>query len=397
MKEFSTEIQRFIRDHEDEDEKALVLRYKSILGVPSRLIAEQIASRRKAKTKLPTWYKTSGIIFPPGINVEQTSSEITAGFKYEVLKDIMDSAIESAVDLTGGFGTDSYFLSQLFSKVDYVDLDETLVEIARHNHRTLTAVNILHHQSTAENFLEEMDYSPDLIFIDPSRRTKNRKVISFAASEPKVIELQSRIFQKSKHLLIKASPLLDIKLGIKELKFVKYVFVVAVSNEVKELLFFAERDFSGEPHIRTINIIGHAREEFCFHYSEEAGVEPVFHDPQTWLYEPNAAILKAGAFKLLTGKFQFAKIHPSTHFYTSDSLVSDFPGRIFKLGPSLKMDPRDLVKVFPNGKANVITRNFPMTAEDLKRKSKLKDGGELYLLAFSGRTKKHLYQASRVK
>ena len=242
-----------------------------------------------------------------------------------------------------------------------------------------------------------MDYSPDLIFIDPSRRTKNRKVVSFSDSEPKVVQIQSRIFERSKHLLIKASPLLDIKLGIKELKFVKYVFVVAIGNEVKELLFFAEKDFSGEPHIRAVNLIGNEREEFSFHYSEEAGVEPVFHDPQTWLYEPNAAILKAGAFKLLTTKFRLAKIHPSTHFYTSASLVKDFPGRVFKLGQSLKGDPKELVMVFPNGKANVITRNYPLTAEDLKRKSKLKDGGESYLLAFSGLTKKHLYQGTRVK
>ena len=144
MKALSTEIQQFIRDHEDDDEKALVLRHKFILGASSRLVAEQIASRRKAKTKLPTWYKTPGIIFPPGLNLEQASSEITAGYKYEILKNIMGSAIESAVDLTGGFGTDSYFLSQLFSKVDYVDWNEMLVEVARHNHRTLTVGKYIH-------------------------------------------------------------------------------------------------------------------------------------------------------------------------------------------------------------------------------------------------------------
>ena len=395
--ELSLEILKFIRDHENEDEKALVLRQRSILGVPSRVIAEQIAARKKAKTKLPTWYETQGIIFPPALNFEQTSSEITARYKYEILKNILGSSVNSAVDLTGGFGTDTYFLSRLFSKVDYLDSDEKLVEIARHNHRTLNAGNISHHQDVAENFLKAMNASADLIFIDPSRRKINRKAITLSDSEPNILDLQSQIFLKAKHLLIKASPLLDITLGIRQLLFVRDVFVVAVNNEVKELLFFSEKGFSAEPLIHAVNLLGDAREELGFLSSEEASIDAVFGDPQAWLYEPNAAILKAGAFKLLTHKFHVFKIHPSTHLYTSESLIDNFPGRTFKLRSPLKLDAKVLAKVFPNGKANIITRNYPLSVDELKKKSKLKDGGHLYLLAFSGVAKRHLYQAVRIK
>lgn len=393
----SEDIQQFIADHENDDERALVLKHDTILGVRSALIAEQIVARRKAKEKLPTWYNTTGIIYPPGVNLEQTSSETTGGYKYTVLRDLLGAGRKVAIDLTGGFGTDTFFLSKLFAAVEYVDPNDSLLEIARHNHRRLGASNITYHPSTAAGYLKDHRSEATLVIIDPSRRTKHKRVFSFSDSEPDVSAVQSAIFERAGFLLVKASPMLDIKYGLRQLTFVKHVFAVAVNNEMKELLFFAEKDFMGEPLIHAVNLTSPSMEEIVFRFPEEESVEIPFHDPQTWLYEPNAAILKAGAFKSVVKKSGIAKIHPSTHLYTSETLWPDFPGRIFRLDSPVTADRKMLQRFFPGSQANVITRNYPLSAEELKKKAKLRDGGEKCLLAFTGLSRKYLFCATRLR
>jgi hypothetical protein len=395
------EVQKFIHDHEHDDERELVLRHKEILGIPAAIIAGQIAGRRKAKEKLPLYYHTPGILYPPALNLEQTSSEQTARFKASLINEVFpahnNKTSARAIDLTSGLGIDSYFLSRIFTSFDAVEPNRDLLEIAQHNHQQLGATNLRHHNTTAGSFLGQMNEKASLIFIDPSRRTANKKVFTLADSEPDVVSLQSLIFDKADNLLVKASPLLDISLALKALHAVKSVFVVAVDNEVKELLFFSEKEFKGEPVINSVNLVKQRRDCFSFSFTEEAEARARFSDPLAYLYEPNAAILKGGAFKSISQHFNMAKVQPSTHLYTADHLAEDFPGRIFAIEARVKPDARSLTPFFPEGKANITTRNYPLSVEELKKRTGLKDGGEKFLIGFSGMKEKFLVAARRVK
>jgi hypothetical protein len=296
---------------------------------------------------------------------------------------------EVGVDLTGGFGIDTYFLSQLFHQFH---------EIARHNHNTLGAANIEYHNTSAEEFLNQLAGPVDLVFIDPSRRSQNKKVFTLSDSEPDIVALQKKIFSKTDLLLIKASPLLDIKLGLKTLADVKKVWVISVENEVRELLFLCEKNFSGEPIIEAVNLLRNEdSESFDFLFSEESMVVVKHADPLLYLYEPNASILKAGAFKTISKHFDLFKIQTNTHLYTSDTLINNFPGRIFKIEALVKPDPKTIKGFFADGKANVTTRNYPLSVDELKKKTGISDGGDQYLIAFSGEDKKFACVASRIK
>jgi 16S rRNA G966 N2-methylase RsmD len=390
------EVQGFLVEHEQEDEKKLILKHRTLFGLSTGILADQLSGRRKAKAKLPLYYSTPGIVYPPGLNLEQSSSEKTAQFKADVLDKVLINK-NTLVDLTGGFGVDSHFLSKIFNTIDFVEPNAPLHSVARHNHQTLGAVNIQYHNSTAENFLSHFKGKVDCVFIDPSRRSKTKqKVFKLSDCEPDVPNLLSTIFQKSDCILIKTSPLLDIQHGIKELKHVEKVWVVSVDNECKELLFLCRNGFEEEPNIIAVNLQDRHK-DFEFKLTEEKSSVSKFSEPLIYLYEPNTSILKAGSFKLIGEKFSLFKLHPSTHLYTSKELNQDFPGRIFKIIQSVKPDARSLKETFPEGKANVITRNYPLTTEKLKKRTKLKDGGELYLLGFSGQREKYLVAAERIK
>lgn len=389
------EVQKFILDHENDDEKKLVLQHREIMGIPSSIIAEQIIGRRKAKTKLPLYYITPRIAYPPGVNLEQSSSQETAIFKANTLNAILGEG-KTLADLTGGFGIDSHFLSRACNKVYYIEPNASLLSVAQHNHKILQAKNIEHRNTSAEEFLKSYREKLDCVFIDPSRRNKtNQKVFRLSDCEPDVPALRSEIFERTDCLLIKTAPLLDIQQGIKELENVETVWVISVSNECKELLFFCRKDFVCEPNIVALNLQTD-QPSFEFSFSKEAETVSQFSEPITYLYEPNASILKAGAFKLVGERYSVLKLHPSTHLYTSQELIQNFPGRVFKIIRSVKPDAKTLKEVFSEGRANVITRNYPLSPEELKKKTKLKDGGDLYLIGFSGQKEKHLVAASRI-
>lgn len=394
----SPDVQSFIRQHESDDVSQLILRLTAgFQDIPIAVIAEQIIGRKKAKEKLPTYYTTNAIIYPQGINIEQCSSEQTALFKSTEAVASVEQR-ERCLDLTGGFGVDSYFFSKSFKEVHYVEPNKNLLEIARHNHQQLRSNGILYFNTTAEEYLKSTKYFFDLIYIDPSRRASgNRKVYSFGDCEPDVTSLQSIIFRTTKNLLIKAAPFLDLQQGLKSLTFVKQVFVIAVENECKEVLFYCEKNFVREPIINAINLSkGSSPAGFSFKVSEESRVTAPYSGPLSFLYEPNAAILKAGAFKLVTEKFDVKKLHPHTHLYTSDVFLTDFPGRVFRIIANVKPNPKAMDDNFPDGKANVTTRNYPLTVKQLREKTGLKDGGDNYLIGFSGIEKKHLVVAEKI-
>jgi len=393
-------VQRFIHEHERDDVRALVLKQADVEGVPISIIADQISGLKKAKEKIPLLADTAGIVYPPSLNLEQSSSQKTARYKNVLLKDVHPK--DRCVDLTGGFGIDAFFFSKVFRQVHYVEPNEDLLHLVQHNHKQLGASNIIHQVNTAEQFLNEALVNPaklDLAYIDPSRRNKiNKKVFSLTECEPDVTTLLDRIFQITDVLLIKASPLLDLHQGLAELKFVQKVIVIAVENEVREVLFLCFKHFEGEPLIQTINLLKNEKEEsLSFLFSAERAATSTFSPPQKFLYEPNAAILKAGAFKTISQKFQLSKLHPSTHLYTSATWLENFPGRVFEVLELLKASPKSMAALFPEGKANVTTRNYPLSVEELKKKTGLKDGGTNYLIGFSGQQEKFLAAARRLQ
>jgi THUMP domain-like len=391
------DIQNFLIAHEHDDEKVLVLKYKEIGGVPAAIIASQLSGRRKAKSKLASWYKTNGIIYPPTVNLEQCSSEATAIYKATII-DSCISAKRTAVDLTGGFGVDTFFLSTVIDSIHYVEPNAELLAITKHNHQQLRASNIIYHNLSAEKFIEETNLAFDLVYIDPSRRgERTQKVFTLSDCFPDVTSLQQIIFRKSNYLLIKASPLLDIQQGLRELQHVRNVYVVSVGNECKELLFLAERNYKGEPMIHAIDLWedGRVRFSFSFTLADERISHAALGEADVYLYEPTASILKSGAFKSVAEKFGLTKLDVNTHLYTSSVLVSDFPGKIFRI-ECLHPEAKLLKMLLPDGKVNVVARNYPLTTEGIKKKLRLRDGGQKFLIGFSSSKKKHLALCSRI-
>jgi 16S rRNA G966 N2-methylase RsmD len=390
-------IQNYLIEHEYDDERALVLKQKEVDGIPSSLIASQLSGRRKAKAKLPTWHKTKAIVYPPSVNLEQCSSEATAAFKVSVVNQMISSK-HTMVDLTGGLGVDAFFFSSAFEIIHYTEPNAELFEITKHNHLQLGVSNMMHHCLKAEAFIQKTKFAFDLVYIDPSRRDENaRKVHKLADCTPDITTLQSELLQKSRFILLKASPLLDIQQGLREMQHVKKVFVVSVNNECKELLFLAEQGFDGEPAIEAVDLFenGCIRTSFSFHFAEEKKAEAIIGEPDYYLYEPNASVLKSGAFKLMAEKFGLNKLDVNTHLYTSSEIISLFPGKVFRI-ECLNPDTKQLKAWLPDDKVNIVSRNYPLTPDEIKKKLRLRDGGSMYLIGFSSSKKKHLALCSRL-
>ncbi|HTE34210.1 MAG TPA: hypothetical protein VK666_27715, partial [Chryseolinea sp.] len=265
------------------------------------------------------------------------------------------------------------------------------------NHQLLGAGNIEYYNATAEKFLADANETFSMIYIDPSRRDNSkRKVFTFTDCSPDVTALSSKIWERTSYLFIKASPLLDIQKALGEVGYVKEIHVVSINNECKELLFLCEKGFIGEPVITTINLAVE-NNTFIFKLSEESAAVAVFSDPLSYLYEPNASVLKSGAFKLIGKRFGLHKLSTNTHFYTSHEMVEDFPGKAFRIIAQVKPDAKTLTQYFPQKKANVSVRNYPMSVDELKKTTGLLDGGDRFLLGFSGAKKKFLVVAERVR
>jgi THUMP domain-like len=393
------DVRSFIREHEQADPRSIALLSSKIAGISASELAAQIAGRQKAKNKIQTYYKADKIIYPPSLNLEQSSSEATAKFKAALVKEILTNHNTTLADLSGGYGIDTFFFSHCVEKIIHVEPDAALQAIAKHNHLVLGASNILYANQTAESFLEQLHQKFDLAYVDPSRRVENKKVFALADCEPDIPKLQDKIFERTKLLLLKAAPLLDISAGIKSLKGVKKVVVLSVDNECKELLFLCALGFTSEPLIHAVNLQIKAQisSEFSFTQSQEQSITLSYQEPATYLYEPNASILKSGAFKSVAQQFKVTKLAVSTHLYTADELLKDFPGRVFKIDHVVKADAKVIHSLIPEKKANVVTRNYPLSAEALKTKLKLADGGENYILAFSSSKQKYVTLCSRLQ
>lgn len=368
----NTGLQEFINKNINADIMSVLLKKPLFEGVSQKELVEQIEAKKKCKEKLPTWFKTRNIYYPNKLNIEQTSSEQTALYKANLLDG------KNLIDLTGGFGIDCYYFSKKIDSVIHCEINEELSEIAAHNFKILDAKNIKCLPEDGVEFLKHTDQKFDWIYVDPSRRNdKKGKVFLLKDCLPDLPENLDLLYEKSENILVKTSPLLDIKQGLDELEFVKEVHVVAINNEVKELLFVLEKNYKGNIAIKTINFGTQSEDTFNFILTEEPSTEVDFKTPLKYLYEPNAAILKSGGFKSVAKAFRLKKLHPSSHLYTSDDLI-EFPGRRFEIMQQLPYSKKSL-KILDIPKANITTRNFPISVADIRKKHKIKDGGNNYL------------------
>ncbi len=395
-------------------------KYKHLTDEQWRWFLQQVEGRERTADKLPTFAAIEDWWYPVRLSCEQCSSELTARYKAHIIESsnsqILESSNHKCLDLTGGYGVDTFFLSELFEETDYVEQNAELCRIAEHNkeitNEKLKIKNISIHNCTAEEFLSsvhgENERGYDLIFLDPARRDSHGgKVFRLGDCTPNVVELMPDLVSHltpEGRIMLKLSPMIDLTQAIKELSAVSKVtpasvltwdiHVVAVKNEVKEVLLLSHQ--KSDVSTQTITAIDLDKKEqaFVFTREEEQMCPPgIVHgtlSPCTFLYEPNAAILKGGAYKLVSERFGLQKLDVNTHLYVSDKLVEDFPGRVWKTSPL--PSPKERVI----SQANVIVRNYPLTAEQLKKKLHLRDGGTAYVIGCRVNGKPVLLSAERV-
>lgn len=373
----STEGRKFMHAHETDDLRALLLHREKYRDIPLTDLVEQIQARRKAKAKLPVWYKEDSVLFPSPLAVEQASSEQTAKFKAEQIV-----GGKRGLDLTGGLGIDSYYLSKKFDAWEYVEDNAHVAELAEHNFKALNVGNINIHNVTAEEYLTTTKQAFDLVFIDPDRRPQSKKVAGFKDSRPDLLSLLSQIRKISSKLLIKASPMLDITAAIQDLGSVAQVMVVALNNDVKELLFLVDFAAHQTTSVRCVNLTGAKESSFEFSLNAERQEKCKTGTLGYYLYVPNNAVMKAGAFNSIGVAFNLSKLHKNTHLYTSDKLIVDFPGRTFEVKALHSYKKKELASSLTEQRANISTRNFIDTAQQMKKKLAIKDGGNTYLFGF---------------
>ena len=365
-------IQEFINSQINSSASDLMLKASSYPEWDMKAIAQQLVGKQIAKKKLPTWFQNNEVLYPVRLSMEQCSSEETAKYKTTIINS------GRGIDLTGGFGVDTILLSKQSESLIYCERNEDLALLVSHNFKALYQHNCEVHVGDGVEYLKNLK-KIDWIFVDPSRRKESQRVFRLEDCEPNVIDLIDLFFDKAEHVLIKTAPLLDIQQTLSDLEAVKEVHVIAVNNDCKEVLYLLEKDFIGETQIFCVNLKKEHNEEFSFTLSEEREALSLYSEPLEYIYEANAAIMKAGAFKSIASKYELYKLHKHSHLYTSQKLISEFPGRSFKVKEVLNPDKKSLTKL-PK-KANIACRNYPHKVDVLKKKLKINDGGNDYIFA----------------
>jgi len=364
-------IQEFINLNIGNSVSKLALQKNPFPEVEWISILNQIAAKSKAKDKLPTWFSTSNIIYPTKVSVEQTSSEATAMYKASIVSG------ENLIDLTGGFGIDDFYFSRKIKNIVHCEINQDLSHIVKHNLDQLNNNFITCYWGDSYEILQKLNTKWDWIYIDPSRRSDTKgKVFMLKDCLPNVPENLDFYFENTNSILIKTAPILDISAGINELKCIKTIHIVAVENEVKELLWELNKDYQGSISIKTVNIVKDHIETFDFNLDENQ-LQPSYSLPQKYLYEPNSAIMKSGGFDEVGLFYKLNKLHKHSHLYTSDELIS-FPGRVFEIENCIPYSKNEMKHFLENQKANVTTRNFSESVENIRKKWKIQEGGNLY-------------------
>lgn len=376
----------YIQAHAGDDVRQLALRGTKDSEVDLTFALEQIDGRQKAKTKLPTWAAIDGIVYPPHLSMEQCSSEQTARYKAS-----MTGKGRLVVDLTAGFGVDMAFISQGFERAIHVERQPQLCTISSDNYKRLGLHHIEVICGDGINYLHSLDHA-DLIYLDPARRDEHGgRTYGIADCTPNVLEILDELLEKADCVLLKLSPMLDWRKAVAELKKVREVHIVSVDNECKELLIKVKNG-KGEKvkttEVVCVNLLSDGHHQFFkFTYSPQA----IYSSPSQggdgggsyhFLFEPNASIMKAGCFDLLEQRFGARQLDKNSHLFVSDKDLPDFPGRQFIIERITSMNKRELKEALAGiDRANITVRNFPMSVAELRKKLKLKDGGDVYVFA----------------
>jgi 16S rRNA G966 N2-methylase RsmD len=370
------EVQKFINFNLHVDIPTISLKKSPFTLVSSKELAEQIDSKKRCELKLPRWFNSKGIYYPPKIAIEQASSEITAKYKADLIQG------EELIDLTGGIGVDSLFFARIAKSVTHCEINQELSEIAEYNSKILgLSIHFIH--SNGLEYLLKSNKIFSTIYIDPSRRINSKKVFMLKDCEPDIISNLQLLKDHSSRILIKTAPLLDIQSSIKELKQVHSIHVISIKNECKELLIIIDKEEKTDDPLITCALLGDDEKTYSFKLSEEKELQiHKYSEPLEYIYEPDAALLKAGCFKLITRDFNCDKIHQHTHLYTSNQLMNLFPGRKFILKKAWEYGT--FIKENQIKKANIICRNFGLSPEEIKKNLKINDGGNEYLLFCTG-------------
>ena len=388
----------FIRQHENDDVRKLALQGSKHQDVDLLLALQQIAGRQTARRKLPTWGATDDLFYPPHLNMEQCSSEQTARYKASLLK-----GGQRYVDLTGGFGVDFYWMSQGFRERIYVERDEALCAIAEHNFRLLGLDCSVRCCDTA-TYLAEMEHA-DVVYLDPARRDEHgARTFGIADCTPNLLELLPLLRTKADTIVVKLSPMLDWRKAIDDIQsssstnchpssFVSEVHIVSVDNECKELLLILKNEQRDNLRLVCVNnasvfeIVRTARTASpnrTDYESEPHGLKTASRDAVAnhYLYEPNASVMKAGCFEALEEQFPVSQVSPNSHLFLSNEEVSGFPGRGFRILVVTSMNKKELRSALSTvSQANIAVRNFPLSAQQLRQRLKIKDGGDLFIFA----------------
>ena len=416
--------QDFIRQHQDDDVRQLAFLGSKYPEVDMPFALDQIRGRKMARVKLPRWASLEGIIYPPHISMEQCSSESTALYKAELAARLLGLPVSSSgtemkaeneiefVDLTGGFGVDfSYIAARLGVKSMYVERQVHLCEAAKENFGRLglknaivkngDGIEILHSfhpkKKDAASADDSLGITYDqprsllktnlglkIIFIDPARRDDaGNKVVSLKDCTPDVTVLQEEMLSKADYVIIKLSPMLDWHRAISELSHVREVHIISVNNECKELLLVLSARNMGE-NLR-IYCINDAQSFVCDEMDMESSsvkIAPSTLEEMQYLYEPNASLMKAGCFSVLSDRYDARMLSKNSHLFVSREPIAAFPGRSFRIIAVSSFNKKELKRHLSGiTKANIATRNFPLSVAELRKRLKLKDGGETYIFA----------------
>ena len=361
----------YIRQHADEDVRQLALRGHKCPDVDLQYALEQIAGRQKARTKLPSWAAIDGIVYPPHLSMEQCSSEVTARYKASI-------AGEGAlfVDLTAGFGVDMALISQGFQKAVHVEQQPQLCAISSENFRLLGLNHIEVVCGDGVAYLHTMRHA-DLLFIDPARRdVHGGRTYDISDCTPNVLEILDEMLEKADRVMIKLSPMLDWRKAVADLGKVNEVHIISVDNECKELLLILSK--TKKP-LRVFCV----NNDECFEVVEGISSQPrPLPQDMRYLYEPNASVMKAGCFDLIEQRFGVVQLERNSHLFVSDKEILGFPGRQFLIEKRTSMNKRELKATLADvDQANITVRNFPMSVAELRKRLKLKEGGDVYIFA----------------
>lgn len=392
----SPELKTFIREHAADNTDKLLLSASRFPELDISFAVDQILARRQIRDKLPAWYKLEDICYPSRLSTEQCSSEQTAAYKQRLIKgDVVH-------DLTGGLGVDSYYFSQKAREVVYIERFADYCSVARHNFSILNAGNIRVLHADVRDILRSL--RPDTFYIDPARRSDcNQRVYALSDCEPDILQLKPILLEQAQRLIVKVSPMADLEETLRLLPETKEIHILAVKNECKELLFILEDSTplsASGVEIHAVNLRPDLPPQtFAFRLNEEKeAVSQTTDTVKQYLYEPHAALLKSGAFKLTARRFCLQKLHQHSHLYTSGQYCSDFPGRCFIVDETFRFSGKLLKQMgrqFP--KANLTTRNFTLTVAELRKRTGIKEGGDLYLFATTlANEQKVLIQAHKV-